>query len=106
MPDRALTDSESSALRHLSLEQVAALDKLAEGALGVMLFEYLQLLDGVVQPHGMGEWQGIELSPALSQPKVFLHDDFYPVYRDMRRYEAGDHSSDVRDGEPPKTKLS
>jgi len=42
MPDRPLTDDDFGALKHLDLAQVAALDKLVEGALGAILFEYLQ----------------------------------------------------------------
>jgi hypothetical protein len=58
----------------------------------VALFEYLQLFDGILQPCGMEEWQGLELSPGGAHQKPFLHDDFYPVYSDMRRYENGDHA--------------
>ncbi len=54
----------------------------------------------------MDKWHGAEFAPASVQPECFLHDYFYPVYQEMRRYKAGDHSFDVRDGEPPKAKLS
>lgn len=35
-----------------------------------------------------------------------LQSDFYTVYRDMRRYETGDRTHDVREGKPLITKLS
>ena len=106
MPDRPLTDVDATSLTQLTLAQVAALDKLVEGALGVALFGYLQLIDGFDQPCGLEDWAGLDLSLASAASKPYLHDDFYPVYSDMRRYEAGDHSFDVRDGFEPKTKLS
>ena len=106
MSDRAPTDEDVHAIKQLTLAQVSALDKLVEGALASVVFQFLTLLDGADGPDGMDEWHGVELAPAPAKQEYFLHDDFYPVYGEMRRYEGGDHSFDVRDGEPPKHKLS
>jgi len=83
-PDEELTTKKISALHALKVDSVlaSALKKTLTSNAGTVIFNLLELIDGVSDPAPfLGEWTGIALTNYQEQEDArFLHDEFFESF--------------------------